>query len=212
MLVVQIKPEKELLPKILGKKIFIFVCIGCEEVYFPRKDVEKFIDNLKEEVVGKVFLDYLCNREFVGEYIKGYKKQIESADAIFIFSCGVGTQVVSSLLENKIIYTGCDTLYLNGFQGLTSQEFDCNQCGQCYLNYTGGICPLTNCAKSLLNGPCGGAKDGKCEVNPETDCAWILIYKRLEKIGKLNMLKKNSLLRDYSKTITESLSREEIKK
>ncbi len=124
----------------------------------------------------------------------------------------MGTQVVSSLLENKIIYTGCDTLYLNGFQGLTSQEFDCNQCGQCYLNYTGGICPLTNCAKSLLNGPCGGAKDGKCEVNPETDCAWILIYKRLEKIGKLNMLKKNSLLRDYSKTITESLSREEIKK
>ncbi|HCJ67524.1 MAG TPA: 5,10-methylene tetrahydromethanopterin reductase, partial [Elusimicrobia bacterium] len=62
------------------------------------------------------------------------------------------------------IYPGCDTLYLNGFQGLTPFNFDCAQCGQCFLNYTGGICPLTSCAKSLLNGPCGGAKNGKCEV------------------------------------------------
>jgi len=212
MLAVQIKPEEEILPKISEKKLFIFVCIGCEEVYFPREDVEKFIDNLKEETTGKAFLDYLCNREFVREYIKGYKKQIESADAILVFSCGVGAQVVSSLLEDRVVYTGCDTLYLNGFQGLTTQEFNCDQCGQCYLNYTGGICPITNCAKSLLNGPCGGAKDGKCEVNPEADCAWILIYKRLKKIGKLDILKKNLLLRDHSKIITESLSREKIKK
>ncbi len=212
MLAVQIKPEEEILPKISGKKLFIFVCLGCQEVYFPREDVERFIDNLREEIVGKALLDYLCNREFVGEYVKGYSKQIERANVILVFSCGVGVQVVSSLLEDRVVYTGCDTLYLNGFQGLTSQEFNCNQCGECYLNYTGGICPITNCPKSLLDGACGGAKNGKCEVDPEADCAWILIYKKLEKIGKLDILKKILSPRDHSKIITESLSREEIER
>ncbi|MEA3485664.1 MAG: methylenetetrahydrofolate reductase C-terminal domain-containing protein [Candidatus Aerophobetes bacterium] len=203
MLVTQLKPEEEILSKISQKRLFIFECLGCQEVYFPREEVEKFIKGLKNEVIGRAVLDYLCNREFVREYIKGYSKQIERADAILVFSCGVGAQIVSSLLEDKVVYTGCDTLYLNGFQGLNIQEFNCNQCGQCYLNYTGGICPITNCAKSLLNGPCGGAKDGKCEVNPEADCAWELIYKRLKKLGKLDLLRKTLPPRDYNKIITE---------
>jgi len=212
MLVVQIKPKEEILSKVSSKKLFIFECPGCQEVYFPEEDAEKFINELKEEIVGRASLDYLCNREFVREYLRYYSKKIEKADIILIFSCGVGAQVVSSLLEDKPVYTACDTLYLNGFQGLSVQDFNCNQCGECYLNYTGGICPLTNCSKGLLNGPCGGAKDGKCEVNPEADCAWILIYKRLKKLGKLDILRKILFPRNYQRIITESLSREEVKR
>ena len=212
MLVVQIKPKEEILSKVSSKKLFILECLGCQEVYFPEEDAEKFINELKEEIVGRASLDYLCNREFVREYLRYYSKKIEKADIILIFSCGVGAQVVSSLLEDKPVYTACDTLYLNGFQGLSVQDFNCNQCGECYLNYTGGICPLTNCSMGLLNGPCGGAKDGKCEVNPEADCAWILIYKRLKKLGRLDILRKILSPRNYQRIITESLSREEVKR
>ncbi len=201
MLVVQLKPEEEILPRISGKRIFVFECIGCQEVYFPREEVEEFIEGLKNEITGRAVLDYLCNRDFVREYIKAYSNEVKEAEAILVFSCGVGAQIVSSLLEDKVVYTGCDTLYLSGFQGLTIQEFDCKQCGQCYLNYTGGICPLVNCAKGLLNGPCGGSKDGKCEVNPEADCAWELIYKRLKRLGKLDLLKETLPPRDYSRMI-----------
>lgn len=211
MLVTQIKPEEEVLAKIFGKRLFIFECTGCEEVYFPREDVEKFIKELKEEITGKAVLDYLCNREFAREYLQAYFSKIKKAEVILVFSCGVGVQVISSLLEDKTVYTACDTLYLNGFQGLAVQDFNCNQCGECYLNYTGGICPVTNCSKGLLNGPCGGAKDEKCEINSEADCAWILIYKRLKKLGKLGALKRILPARDYGKIITESLAREGVK-
>jgi len=207
MLVTQLKPEEEILAKVSQKKLFIFECLGCQEVYFPKKDVKRFIGNLRKETVGRATLDYLCNREFVREYIRAYSKEIEEAKVVLILSCGVGIQVGSSLLEDKVVYTGCDTLYLKGFQGLAVQDFDCNQCGQCYLNYTGGICPLTNCAKGLLNGSCGGAKDGKCEVNPEADCAWELIYKRLKKLEKLYLLREILSLRDYNKIVVDSLSR-----
>ena len=209
MLVIQLKPEEELLAKISGKRLFIFECLGCRELYFPKEEVAKFVDGLKEEITGRAILDYLCNREFVKAYVEEYSKEIEGAELVLVFSCGVGTQVVSALLESKLVYTGCDTLYLNGFQGLSARDFNCDQCGQCYLNYTAGICPITNCPKGLLNGPCGGAKNGKCEVDPEADCAWVLIYKRLEKLGKLDTLTRILAPRDYSKNITEYLSRKE---
>ena len=212
MLVTQIKPKEEILPKISSKKIFIIECLGCQEVYYPKEDAKKFINELKEEIIGRASLDYLCNREFVKEYLGYYSKKIEKAEVILIFSCGVGVQVVSSLLEDKPVYAACDTLYLNGFQGLTVQDFNCNQCGECYLNYTGGICPITNCPKGLLNGPCGGAKNGKCEVNPEADCAWILVYKRLKRLGRLDVLRKILSPRNYQRIITESLSREEVER
>lgn len=198
MLVVQIKPEEEILPKISSRRLFIFECLGCQEVYFPTEDVEKFIDNLKEEIVGKASLDYLCNREFVKEYIEGYSKQIKKAQILLVFSCGVGAQIVSSLLEDKIVYTCCDTLYLNGFQGLTVQEFNCDQCGECYLNYTGGICPIAQCPKHLLNGPCGGSQNGKCEVDPDIPCVWQQIVDRLAKLGQLDKLEELVTPKDWS--------------
>ena len=124
--------------------------------------------------------------------------QIEAADTVLVLSCGVGVQTVAGLFEDKRVIAGCDTYRLPGFQGVTPLEHDCQQCGQCYLNLTGGICPLTACSKSLVNGQCGGAKDGKCEVDPNMECGWERIQKRLEKIGRLDALKCPVQIRDYA--------------
>ncbi len=211
MLITQLKPKEELLEAAKGKKIFVLQCYGCAEVYLPKEEINSFLEELKNTsvtIIENVLPDYLCNREFTELRINLWREELEKAEKIIIFSCGVGVQVVSSILSQVSsikyqVYPGCDTLYLNGFQGLTTLNFDCGQCGECYLNYTGTICPITACAKSLLNGPCGGAKNGKCEVAGATgqdmDCGWEKIYKKLEALGRLAILKEATKLRNYNK-------------
>ena len=203
MLITKLKDEKEII-QYFNKKTFVFTCFGCKEVFFPEEEINSFLKDKQAKICECARLDYLCREEFSKIYIEEYRKKIEESEVILVFSCGVGVQVISNLLPGKIVVPGCDTCYLNGFQGLSVEDYDCRQCGECYLNYTGGICPLTSCAKGLLNGPCGGAKDGKCEVNPEQDCGWELIYKRLKAIGKENILKESKvLIRNYEKIIKE---------
>ena len=88
-----------------------------------------------------------------------------------------------------MVCAACDTYPVPGFQGVTPLEYKCDQCGECYLNLTGGICPITACSKSLVNGQCGGSKNGKCEVDSEMECGWERIYRRLKEIGRLDALK-----------------------
>ncbi|MCX7706179.1 MAG: methylenetetrahydrofolate reductase C-terminal domain-containing protein [bacterium] len=201
MLITKLKSQQEL-DRYFDKRVFIFKCYGCSEIYFPEEEVNKLIKEKNEKITGLVEIDYLCNEDFAKKYIEKNTDEIQNAKGIIVFSCGVGVQVVAKIFEKSMVVPGCDTFYLNGFQGLTVLDCDCNQCGQCYLNYTGGVCPITSCAKSLLNGPCGGAKNRKCEVNPEIDCGWILIYERLKKINKESILKeKNYFVRDFEKII-----------
>ena len=105
---------------------------------------------------------------------------------------------MSEYLDTKKVCACCDTYVLPGFQGVTPLEYDCKQCGECYLNLTGGICPITACSKSLVNGQCGGAKNGKCEVDPNMDCGWERIYQRLKKVGRLDVLKCPIQMRNYA--------------
>ena len=123
---------------------------------------------------------------------------IEEAQAILVFSCGVGVQTVAQQNPGKRVVPGCDTYRLPGFQGVTPLQHDCKQCGECFLNLTGGICPLTACSKSLVNGQCGGAKNGKCEVDPNMECGWERIYQKLKKIGRLDAMKCPVQLRNYA--------------
>lgn len=213
MLITQIKPKEEILKKLdpirdrrsygAGKKVLIFQCIGCREVHFPQRDVENFIEEISKDytIIQNISVDYLCNEEFTKVRIKKYKKMINSVETILLFSCGVGMQVFSSLVDKQII-SGLDTIHIGGFQGLKPTNYGCEQCGDCILGLTGGICPITACSKSLLNGPCGGAKEGKCEVDPEKECGWEKIYERLKKIGRLENLKKFHKPRDYSKMLS----------
>ena len=201
MLITKLK-NKEELTSLFEKKPFIMKCFGCKEVHFPEDEIEQLIKENENKITGISRIDYLCREEFSRLYLAQYVSKIENSGAIIVFSCGVGVQVIAKLCPERQVFAGCDTFYLDGFQGISVQNVNCEQCGQCYLNYTGGICPITACAKGLLNGPCGGAKDGKCEVNKEMDCGWELIYKRLKLLKQENIIKDSKVLvSDYKKII-----------
>ena len=196
MLITQLK-DKEVIASLAKGKVFLLCCHGCKEVSFPEHEVEALSKEL--ELTGKKVTDYICNPENLKVRLEGCADAIGAADAILVASCGVGVQTVAELFPNKKVYAICDTFPLPGFQGVTAQEVDCDRCGQCYLNITGGICPITACSKSLVNGQCGGAKNGKCEVDCNMDCGWERIYRRLKQLDRLDVLKCPVQIRDYNK-------------
>ena len=149
-------------------------------------------------VTGILTTDYICNADNLKLRLSKHAAAIEAADAVLVFSCGVGVQTVAEYLEGKRVYACCDTYALPGYQGVTPLEHDCRQCGECFLNLTGGICPLTACSKSLVNGQCGGAKKGKCEVDPNMECGWERIYQKLKAIGRLDAMKCPVQIRNYA--------------
>ena len=119
-----------------------------------------------------------------------YGEETKQADSFLILACGQGIHTVMDATDGEMVHPGCDTIF--GGETVTDDfitEF-CSLCGDCIVEDTGGLCPVTLCAKSLLNGPCGGAKDGKCEVDRTRDCGWQLIYDRLKALGKLDKMEK----------------------
>ena len=123
----------------------------------------------------------------------------EGTENVIVISCGLGIQTIADLAD-KPVYAASNSLNYTGYHGMALTERKCDACAQCYLNITGGVCPIVDCSKSLVNGQCGGAKNGKCEVDSSKDCAWEKIYRRLEKQGRLEeFLNQPIQLRDYSK-------------
>ena len=190
MLITELKSKETILSLAAGK-VFILNCHGCREIHFPEKEADALQKELADagKVTGILTTDYICNPENLQLRLSKHAAEIEAADAVLVFSCGVGVQTVSAYLEGKKVCACCDTYALPGFQGVTPLEHDCKQCGECYLNLTGGICPITACSKSLVNGQCGGAKNGRCEVDPDMECGWERIMRRLAQVGRLDALK-----------------------
>ena len=199
MLITELK-NKDLIKQQLQGKVFVLVCHGCREIHFPEHEADELIAELTEAgiVTGSLTTDYICNVENLKLRQQKHAAAIDAASTILVLSCGVGVQTVAELYDSKRVCAGCDTYALPGFQGVTPLEYDCKQCGECYLNLTGGICPITACSKSLLNGQCGGAKDGKCEVDPNMECGWERIQRRLAQIGRLDALKCPTQVRNYA--------------
>ncbi len=135
-----------------------------------------------------------CEWEFVDEL----KDKIKVSDTVLSMACGIGVQTLVERYPEAVVYPAVNTTFLGlpEEQGVWSER--CGACGNCVLDKTGGICPIVRCSKSLLNGPCGGAQDGKCEIDPEVDCGWQLIYDRLKVLGKLDNLTKISPAKDWS--------------
>ena len=198
MLITELK-SKETLEALTQGKVFVINCHGCKEVRFPEKEAEEFLKTLGDKLTGVLTTDYLCNTDNLPLRLEKHAAAIAAADTVLVLSCGVGVQTVAGYLPEKRVCAACDTYALPGHQGVTPLEYECGQCGQCYLNITGGICPITACSKSLINGQCGGAKNGKCEVDPDMDCGWERIYRRLEQVGRLDVLKCPIQLRQYNK-------------
>ena len=151
-----------------------------------------------KEVSGNVLIDFLCNKALVGSRLIDHLEKLKKTQAVLVVSCGIGVQSTANMIDIPVVPSN-DTLSSQGMQGLWPSSERCAGCGTCYLALTGGICPITTCSKSLINGMCGGQHDGKCEVENERDCGWNLIYNRLKEIGKLDNLKLIPTLRDYRK-------------
>ena len=137
-----------------------------------------------------------CDAEFFDEKTA---RMIEESDAVISMACGVGVQFCVERFPSTIVYPALNTDFYGATlkQGVWVER--CAGCGQCVLADFGGICPIARCSKSLLNGPCGGSVNGKCEVDPENiDCAWQLIYDRMKMLGRLDDLEKNQPVKDWS--------------
>jgi len=119
-------------------------------------------------------------------------------DAVLSMACGAGVQFVAEMLESMPVIPALNTRFIGvaAEEGIFAEK--CRACGNCLLADYGGICPITMCAKSLVNGPCGGYKDGKCETSSERDCAWIMIYERLVKQNRLDKMREIPVFKDYS--------------
>ncbi len=128
-----------------------------------------------ERQCDKEFLDQLA--DVAGQY-----------DAFLSMACGVGVQFLSEVYPEKPVFPALNTTFMGLNRAVGWYEERCRGCGNCMLGITGGICPVTMCAKSLFNGPCGGTNKGKCEIDEEQPCAWYLIYERLEKQGRLDQI------------------------
>jgi len=181
MLITQLKSKDEILSLAKGK-VVIINCEGCGEVYFPEIEAAEVQKELlvNRTVLTVIVTDYVCNPQHLESLMQKHLKTLDVADTVLVFACGVGVQTIAERFSAIPVFAACDTLPLPGCQGVTPLEYDCARCGECYLNETGGICPVTSCSKSLLNGQCGGAKNGKCEVDKEMDCGWERIYRQLK--------------------------------
>ena len=199
MLITELKNKDTILSSIQGK-VFVIICHGCREISFPERQAEQLLTELTAAgiVTGSITTDYICNVQNLKLRLERHGAAIDAADTLLVLSCGVGVQTVADLYPGKRVCASCDTYALPGFQGVTPLEYDCRQCGECYLNLTGGICPITACSKSLVNGQCGGAKNGMCEVDPNMECGWERIQRRLAQIGRLDVLKSPVQVRNYA--------------
>ena len=198
-----LKAEAELVDLLNGlDNLFVIACNKCFKEFesLTEPDREAFLQLAEAQgktVTGSASIDFLCNKTQTRKALETLIP--EGTENIIVLSCGLGVQTLASLVDIPV-FAACNSLNYTGHHGMALTKKACDACAQCYLNITGGICPIVDCSKSLLNGQCGGAKNGKCEVSPDKDCAWEKIQQRLSAQGRLEELKAQAVqVRDYSK-------------
>ena len=199
-----LKDNEELSALLEGKdNLFVIACNKCFKEFesVEETDGDDFAAFAKEQgknITGIKKVDFLCNQLLTQKKLEGIIP--EGTDYIAVASCGLGIQIVADMEDLPTLAVSNSLNYI-GHHGMALTQKTCGACAQCYLNLTGGICPIVDCSKSLLNGQCGGAKNGKCEVDPKKDCAWEKIYQRLEAQGRqADFLEQPVQLRDYAKS------------
>jgi ferredoxin len=206
MIVSKQKPFPEILDVLEGSgRVFLIGCAKCatvcksggeEEVW----QMQEQLIGVGKEVTGSIIIDEVCHMLRTARDLRSKKEMVAEADALLVLACGAGIQSVSAASEKKVV-SGLDTLFLGNIRRFGQFEQRCSLCGDCILNDTAGICPVTVCPKGLLNGPCGGMQEGKCEIDHDAECVWSQIYQRLQNQGNLENLKKFVPQIDYSKML-----------
>jgi ferredoxin len=193
MVVGEQKPLEEILQMVEPfDRLIIAGCKGCVAVCAAGGEREvRFLASAirtarkaqgREIEIREVTLERQCDPEYV-EQIRGF---VFDYQAILSLACGVGVQYLAEHYSKIPALPGINTSFVGGAekQGVWSEKCQC--CGNCVLHLTGGICPITRCSKSLLNGPCGGSSNGRCEIDPQVPCGWYLIIERLKELGQLD--------------------------
>ena len=205
MIVTERKSIDEILGFMDGEACTLIVaCGGCPEGCESGSPEE--LARLREEleaggksVVDMVSIDFLCNKPLIARRLMGRLDALEQADSLVVVSCGIGVQAVAVTVD-KVTHPALNTLSMGGFQGLWPSDERCEECGDCLLDWTGGICPRTACTKSLVNGACGGTlEDGSCEISHDIPCGWKRIYDQLAKLGRLEKMYEFVPAPDYHK-------------
>lgn len=203
MIVSNKKPLEEILAGIEGlSRLFLVGCAKCatvckaggeEEIW----QMQESLSAAGKEVTGSIVIDEVCHMLRSARDLRSRKEMLEESEAIIVLACGAGVQSVSAVTSIPAI-AGLNTLFLGNIKRLGQFEQKCSLCGDCLLSRTGGICPVTICPKSQLNGPCGGMENGFCEVDPESECAWKTIFDRLSGRGDLDRIRQTEPARDHS--------------
>ncbi|HDL08681.1 MAG TPA: hypothetical protein ENG35_08100 [Desulfobacteraceae bacterium] len=195
MIVAERKPFEEITAMIKNyKKVLTVGCGTCVAVCLAGGEKEVGILNSELNMfrklngspieLGGITVERQCDREFLTEI----DAIVDSYDALLSMACGVGIQFLAERFPEKPVFPAVDTTFMGVNQDVGWYEERCRGCGTCFLGITGGICPVTMCAKGLLNGPCGGTNRGSCEINDDQPCAWYMIYERLSKQGRLDSI------------------------
>jgi ferredoxin len=212
MIVGERKPFSEILSMVEDySKILVIGCGSCVTVCMAGGEEEvkilasqlrlAFRKNKRDIKVEEAMALRQCDDEYLNDPL--LLDKVKAADIVISMACGVGVQHATSFFNRRMpdkpirVMPGLNTTFMGANLDVGIWEERCVGCGNCVLEKTGGICPVTRCAKSLLNGPCGGSSDGKCEINKEIDCAWNLIIERLEALGELDRLKPIEPYKDW---------------
>ncbi|RLI45951.1 5,10-methylenetetrahydrofolate reductase [Candidatus Bathyarchaeota archaeon] len=200
MIMTEKKPIEEIKESLTNsKKVFILGCGTCatlaqtggeEQV----KEMAKLLSD--KEIVGTAVFETPCDKRLLKRDLRAISAPLNTADTVLMLSCGVGVQTLVDL-TGKIVIPGLNTKFIGMTEHIGEFYQRCRACGDCILDETGGICPITRCPKGLLNGPCAGHMNEKCEVDREKDCAWVLIYKRMKDIGQLDKFRAFRKPRNY---------------
>lgn len=188
MIITIAKPFEEIIKNLKQyKTVFVVGCAACATKCQTGSEeaVKKIILEIEKEnkkVTGYIILDTPCDLRIVKRDLSK-NNELDAADAVLVLACGAGIQTIEKVTA-KPIYPALNPVFVGSTERIGIYDEYCVVCGECILDKTGGICPLSRCAKGLLNGPCGGFMDGKCEVDPQRDCAWVLIFDKLKKLGR----------------------------
>jgi len=208
MIISQQKPLDKLLSSLKEyNKIFLVGCSECAttcksggevEVLKMKKDLEK----AGKIITGSCIPSAPCVAAKLKTELAKNLKTLRQSEAVLVLACGLGVQSFKDNDRlNLAVFPACDTIFGAVMDAQGNFFEKCSMCSECVLDETAGICPITLCPKGLLNGPCGGMNKGKCEVDNQKDCAWVLIYKELEKNKKLESLKEIRAPKDFKKSI-----------
>ena len=204
MIISKQKPFTEILADLEGyERVFLVGCAKCATVCKSGGEEEVF--QMQEhllaaghEVTGSIVIDEACHMLRAGRDLRGKKEMVDEADALLVMACGAGIQSVSCAVPKRTV-AALDTLFLGNIRRFGQFEQRCSLCGECIVTETAGICPMTVCPKGLLNGPCGGMTDGRCETDAEAECAWVQIHERVAALGGAEKLRRIVPAKDYSR-------------